>query len=216
MEQTFQVGGRHQVVLSTAYFPPVQWFTKLLDGRVFVEACEHFTKQTYRNRCVIDSPQGPLSLTVPIVHDDADCCISELRLSQHGNWRHRHWQAFTSSYQNTPYFEFYADDFQSFFTEPYERLYDLNEDIVRKCCELIGLETDILRTTNYEKQMANDLRELISPKQSLANDVQFRPVPYYQMFSQQHGFLPNLSIADLLFNMGPESLAVLHQCRRNG
>ena len=77
--------------LSTAYFPPVQWFTKLLDGRVCVEACEHFHKQTYRNRCVIDSPQGRLALTVPVVHSDEEGPIGRLRLSDHGHWRRHHW-----------------------------------------------------------------------------------------------------------------------------
>ena len=198
-------------ILSTAYFPPVQWFTKLLEGRVFVEACEHYKKQTYRNRCIIDSPQGPQALTVPVVHDDTACTIDQLRLSQHGNWRRQHWQALTSSYHHTPFFEYYADDFRPFFTEPYERLFDLNEAIVLKCCELIGLEVELQRTHSYEKQLAGDLRELISPKCQLADDVHFRPVPYYQVFSTVHPFLPNLSIADLLFNMGPESLLVLQR-----
>lgn len=195
--------------LSTAYFPPIQWFTKLLDGRIFVEACETFHKQTYRNRCIIDSPQGPLALTVPVVHEVTD--IRHLRLSDHGNWRHQHWQALTSSYMNSPFFEFYEDDFRSFFTDEWEYLFDFNEAIVRKCCELIGIEVEMQLTQTYEKKVANDLRDLISPKHSFELDPQFRPEPYYQVFAALHGFLPNLSIADLLFNMGPESLIVLQK-----
>ena len=199
--------------LSTAYFPPVQWFTKLLDGRVCVEACEHFHKQTYRNRCVIDSPQGRLALTVPVVHSDEEGPIGRLRLSDHGHWRRQHWQALTSSYGNSPFFEFYEDDFRPFFTEPYERLFDLNAAIVGKVCELIGLEAELIPTETYEKTVADDLRDVISPKCDWQTDAHFRPVPYYQVFAPQHGFLPNLSVADLLFNMGPESLLVLQQSR---
>ena len=197
--------------LSTAYFPPIQWFTKLLEGRVFVEACETFHKQTYRNRCIIDSPQGPLALTVPVVHEKTD--IRHLRLSDHDNWRRQHWQALTSSYMNSPFFEFYEDDFRPFFTDEWEFLYDLNEAIVRKCCELIGIDIQMQPTESYEKEPVNDLRDLISPKHDWLDDTHFRPQPYYQVFAVQHGFLPNLSVADLLFNTGPESLIVLRQSR---
>ncbi len=204
-------GAGESPLLSTAYFPPVQWFTKLLEGRIFVEACETFHKQTYRNRCLIDSPQGALALTVPVVHEQTD--IRHLRLSDHGHWRRQHWQALTSSYMNSPFFEFYEDDFRPFFTDEWEFLFDFNAAIVRKVCELIDLDAQMLPTLTYEKEAANDLRDLISPKHSWQADAQFHPQPYYQVFAPQHGFLPNLSIADLLFNMGPETLLVLHRCR---
>lgn len=238
--------GRGSVtLLSTAYFPPVQWFTKLLEGRVLLESCETYSKQTYRNRCVIDSPQGPLALTVPVVHgaaagrsnvDEAhspvcgdsvatsathsETTIASLRLSDHGNWRHQHWQAFVSSYHNTPFFEYYADDFRPFFEPTFDTLFELNEAIVRTCCDLIGIDLDLGRTTRFlpptpssSSDPVHDLRDLISPKRPYSLDPHFRPVPYYQVFAGQHGFLPNLSIADLLFNMGPESLLVLQQSR---
>ena len=199
--------------LSTAYFPPVQWFTKLLDGRVCVEACEHFHKQTYRNRCVIDSPQGRLALTVPVVHSDEEGPIGRLRLSDHGHWRRQHWQALTSSYGNSPFFEFYEDDLRPFFVEDrWETLLDFNEAIRQKICELLDIRPNVEPTSDYQKTVdspaVHDFRTAINPKHPLP-DPDFHPVRYYQVYQQKHGFLPNLSILDLLLNMGPESIFYL-------
>lgn len=212
------------MILSTAYLPPIQWFTKLLgtekspDGActVSVEACESYIKQTYRNRCIIDSPTGPLSLTVPVEKPaNGSRLIRDLRISEHGNWRHQHWQALSSSYFNSPFFEYYQDDFRPFYEKKHDYLLDFNEALIAKCCELIDIHPRLQRTTEYqEKTIVSsdgiaDFREIISPKQDLSLDASFNPTPYYQVFSAKHGFLPNLSIVDLIFNMGPESIIVL-------
>ena len=206
------------IILSTAYFPPIQYFTKMLDGSICIEQWESFLKQTYRNRCVIDTPNGPLNLTVPVekTHNGSRL-VRDLRISNHGNWKHLHWNALVSSYYNTPFFEYYQDDFRPFYEKDYDFLIDMNEDILMKCLELIDLPIHALtRTTEYRAtyDTATDCRATISPKADFREDSTFYPQPYYQMFSHLHGFLPNLSIADLLFNMGPESLLVLQQSLR--
>jgi len=202
------------MLLSTAYLPPVQYFTKMLDGSVCIEQWESFQKQTYRNRCVIDSGGGALVLSVPVERTEVGSrLIRDQRISQHDHWRHRHWQALVSSYENTPYFEFYEDDFRIFYEREYEYLFDFNMDILSTCLRLLELDVDISLTTQYERDMDYDFRDSISPKYSYAKDVNFSPVPYYQMFADRHGFLPNLSIADLLFNLGPEGVFVLQQSR---
>ena len=197
-------------LLSTTYFGPVQWYQKLCRcSEVWIESKEHFIKQTYRNRCVIASTHGAQTLTVPIIHDDtAD--IRDIRISDHGNWRHLHWNAIRNSYGESPFFEFYADDLAPFFEKKWEFLFDLNEAITAKMCELIDIEPSIHHTTVYSRDAGerSDFRDAIRPKSPLA-DPTFTPRPYYQVFAQKNGFLPNLSILDLLFNEGNEAVMYL-------
>lgn len=205
-------------LLSTAYLPPVHYFTKLFTyPQVMIEQMDHYVKQTYRNRCVIAAPDGPLALTIPTVKPDTEKCpLRDIRISDHGNWRHLHWNALCSAYNHTPYFEYYRDDFAPFYEQkPYTFLVDYNEALIQLVCSLIDLTSQLSRTTTYQTESptgVDDFRELIHPKRIATEvDPMFRPVPYYQVFQERLGFLPNLSIADLLFNMGPESLLVLKQ-----
>ena len=131
-------------------------------------------------------------------------------LSDHGNWRHLHWQALQSAYGDSPFFEYYEDDLRPFFTERrWERLIDFNTDICQTICRLLDIHPNIGFTEKYSKNGDFiDFREVIRPKHPLP-DPDFRPRRYWQVFEQKHGFLPNLSILDLLFNMGPESIFFL-------
>ena len=208
------------VCLTTAYLAPVQYYCKLLAyGRAVVEQYDHYVKQTYRNRCVIAAPDGPLALTIPTVKPESPKCYTrDIRISDHGNWRHLHWNALESAYNHTPFFEYYKDDFRPFYEQKHEFLIDFNEALCRLVCSLIGLQPGLERTTEYHATLpsgTDDFRERIHPKRDyLADDPDFCPLAYYQVFQERLGFLPNLSIADLLFNMGPESLLVLQQCTR--
>jgi hypothetical protein len=208
-----------EAILSTAYLPPVQYFTKLYKyDKVWSEQYDNYLKQTYRNRCVIAAPDGPLALTVPVEkYDGLKCPMKEIRISDHGRWRHLHWNALVSAYENSPFFEYYADDFLPFYEKKWTFLCDYNEALVATVCELIDLEPVISRTTAYKQQTGDgcdDFRETIHPKHGFSDDAAFVPQPYYQVFQSRNGFLPNLSIVDLLFNMGPESLAVLKNSLR--
>lgn len=201
--------------LSSAYLAPVQYYAKLLAyRRVYIEQCDHYLKQTYRNRCTIAGPHGPLDLSVPIVKPHSpQCLMRDVRISDHGHWRHLHWNAITSAYNHTPFFEYYKDDFRPFYERRYHFLVDFNDELCRLVCSLIDIHPDIRRTTSYRPTLApheDDFRQRIHPKVDFRQaDTDFRPVPYYQVFSHRLGFLPNLSIIDLLFNMGPESVIIL-------
>ena len=202
-------------LLSSAYLAPVQYYTKLYAyAEAYIEAYEHYVKQTYRNRCLIASPSGVQVLTIPVVKPASDKCpMKDIRISDHGNWRHLHWNALETAYCNSPFFEYYADDFAPFYEKKYEFLFDFNEELCRLVCELIDIHPVIERTAEYKMEFTADeadFREIIHPKKDFRTaDTAFVPQPYYQVFESKLGFLPNLSIIDLLFNMGPESLLIL-------
>ena len=192
------------VFLSSAYLAPVEYYTKLLAyDKVFIEQHDHYMKQTYRNRCTIAAP------------DTLKCPMRDIRISDHGNWRHLHWNAIESAYNHTPFFEYYKDDFRPFYEKKYEFLADFNEELCRLICSLIDIQPDMERTSEYRTEFTldeTDFRESIHPKKDFTlEDTAFSPQPYYQVFQERLGFLPNLSIIDLLFNMGPESLLVLQK-----
>lgn len=201
--------------LSSAYLAPVAYYAKLKSyDKVFIEQHDHYMKQTYRNRCTIAGPEGEIALTIPTVKPDSPKCpMKDIRISDHGNWRHLHWNAIESAYNSTPFFEYYKDDFRPFYEKKHAFLADFNEELCSLTCALIDLQPNIERTSEYKTNFAtneSDFREAIHPKKDFRlADPEFISHPYYQVFESRHGFLPNLSIIDLLFNMGPESLLVL-------
>ena len=170
--------------------------------------------QTYRNRCLIATTQGVQALTVPVEKPvgNGTAYIKDLRISDHGNWRHLHWNALQSAYGESPFFEYYQDDIRPFFEERWTYLVDFNEAIRQKMCELIDILPDVTYSNTYiaDAQTAGiaDFRAAIHPKHP-AQDDDFTPKGYYQVYQTKHGFLKNLSILDLLFNMGPESVFYL-------
>ena len=199
-----------QVLLSTTYFGPVQWYQKLHRAdAVLMEQWESFQKQTYRNRCMIATTNGVQALTVPVERGSSSL-IRDMRISDHGNWRHLHWMALQSAYGESPFFEYYQDDIRPFFEKRWDYLMDYNEAICKKMCELIDIQPQIDRTIEFVLEPSDviDMRAAINPKRP-APDADFTPKPYYQVYTQKHGFLPNLSVLDLLFNMGPESIFYL-------
>ncbi len=207
-----------KALLSSTYFGPVQWYQKLNRyDEILLEQHDSFIKQTYRNRCVIATPNGALSLTVPAKATEGDDVgrtpgiDGPAYVSDHGNWRHVHWNALKSAYGESPFFEYYADDIKPFFETKRGSLYGFNIEICNKMCELLDIEPKITLTDHYftaeeiAEEGIDDYRDVIRPKHPLA-DPEFIPRRYYQVYEQRHGFLPNMSILDLLFNMGNESV----------
>ncbi|MCD7901179.1 MAG: WbqC family protein [Bacteroides sp.] len=201
--------------LTSAYLTPVSYYSKLLAyDKIIIEQHDHYMKQTYRNRCHIAGPGGILPLSIPVVRsENPKSPMKDIRISDHGNWRHLHWNAIESAYNSTPFFEYYKDDFRPFYEKKYPFLVDYSEELFRLICELIDISPDVTRSDSYKTEFKPnefDFRETIHPKKDFREaDPDFIAQPYYQVFEERHGFLPDLSIIDLLFNMGPESLLVL-------
>lgn len=203
----------HTTLFSTAYFAPLQYYWHWRRSeRPMVEACEHYMKQTWRNRCLIGTANGPMVLSIPVEGNIEKNSICDVRLSDHGNWRHLHWNSIESAYNSSPFFEYYVDDLRPFFEKKPSFLFDFNEEIREKMCELLEIEASSRQTTEYlpEREITDgwvDLRNTIHPKKLV--DPIFKSEPYYQVFDRKFGFQPNLSILDLLFNMGPEAILYL-------
>lgn len=187
------------MVIPSSYLPPISWFTALMSGEpVFMEQYENYQKQTIRNRCVIDSPNGPLSLSVPVdrsYFSGGKCLMKDVRISGHSDWRRQHWHALETSYFNSPFFEYLQDDFIRVYEKDWTYLIDFNEALLDVCMDVMEIDKCIERTDSFVG--CNSLSPFKNER------------PYYQVFQQKHGFLADLSIVDLIFNMGKESVLYL-------
>lgn len=202
-------------LLSSTYFGPIQWYQKLNRyDHCMIEQHDNFIKQTYRNRCVIPTTNGLQSLSIPVT-TVADSPISktpmkDIRISDHGNWRHIHWNALTSAYGESPFFEYYQDDIRPFFERKWDFLIDFNMEITQKMNELLDIRPTISLTDEFVSSVNDvaDFRDVIRPKHA-GYDADFNPKRYYQVYQQKFDFQPNMSILDLLFNEGNESVFYL-------
>ena len=203
-----------KIILPSAFLAPIQYYAYLYaHPEANVEVCDNYVKQTYRNRCMVAGANGIQALTVPIVKpQNGKSQMRDIRISDHGNWRHLHWNALLSNYERSPFFDYYADDIRPYYERPIEFLVDFNEGLQHAVLTALELKSCFERTTTYVSALDTDtldLRQTISPKNHFEQDAKFKIIPYYQVFAHKHGFLPNLSILDLLFNMGPESRLIL-------
>ena len=193
------------------YLAPVPLYVQLYSAdTLVVDDVSPFVKQTFRNRAVVAAENGAQPLTVPVVHDGAKVAMRDIRISEHGNWRHQHWNALVSAYRKSPFFEYYADDFAHFYEERDGFLMDFNLRLHGVVCELLGLEKNVKFLSDEAVCGSGrlDMRHIAEPKALAALGVGMSQ-SYYQVFAQRNGFIPSLSIVDLLFNTGPEGLLVL-------
>jgi hypothetical protein len=209
-----------KLLLSTAYFAPVQYFCAIASARqVFIEAHEHYLKQTYRTRCEILGANGVLPLVAPVekVHGEK-MPIRDVRIDYTLPWQRTHWRSLVSAYSSSPFFMHYADEIEPVFRRRETFLFDLNMVITHLMCDLAGIRSEISLTDAYQQAESGtlDFRMCISPKSAhRQRGSAFMAAEYYQVFSQKSGFAPNLSILDLLFNEGPETLMILREGARN-
>lgn len=201
-----------KVILSTAYLAPVQYFTKLFKyDEVFIEKHENFIKQSFRNRCKIYGANGELSLSIPVKKISLKTKIKDLLIDYDTNWQKLHWKSIESAYRSSPFFEFYEDDLKPFYEKKYKFLLDFNSEIQNVILEHLDFNIDLKFTDKYchiLTEEIDDLREKINPKKEYV-DPNFKIVEYTQVFQEKYGFIPNLSIIDLLFNEGPNAIEAL-------
>jgi hypothetical protein len=192
------------------YLPPVAYFAQLKNYKpdVLIEREEHLPKQTYRNRAYICSPDGVLSLVVPVVKGSKQHTrVKDVKISYDFDWQRLHWQSLQACYRRSAYFEYYEDELAPFYQKKFTFLFDYNEQLLRFILKSIKLKVELNFTTDYEPEYIGleDLRYAFDAKKQ----ADFNQKPYIQVFQDRNGFQKNLSIADLLFNQGPHTLNYL-------
>ena len=197
-------------VLPMFYLPPVGYFTKIIQYRpdILIEREEHFPKQTYRNHTNIYSPDGPLLLTVPVVKGSKlHTKIKDVKISYDFRWQRLHWMSLESCYRRSAYFEYYEDDFAPFYQKQFTYLFDYNEQLLQMLLKFIKIQLPLQYTESYEAEypLLNDYRNALSAKK----EYNFEQKPYFQVFEERNGFIKNMSIVDLLFNQGPQTINYL-------
>ena len=195
-------------LFTTAYFPSISYMARFLaEGEPFIEVCETYHKQTYRNRCRVMTANGVESLSVPVVKVNGNHTMTrDVALSPIEPWQHIHSRCLESAYKAAPYFDHYYDYIRPVFETRFERLIDLNDAALMAVLKMLKSEIEIVHTTDYVRQTENDLREAFSPKKEI--DCGGFP-QYYQVFSTKFPFTPDLSVLDLIFNEGPQAISYL-------
>jgi hypothetical protein len=204
-----------QGLFSSYYFAPIEYYYYLTHHSVIIEDLhENFVKQTYRSRCYILSPNGIQTLSIPLERVKRKKPFKDVKITYDENWQKLHWKSFEAAYRSSPYFEYYEDEFEPIFTKKNTFLKDLNEEVNAKLLKLIKLDVSITKTSSYlnPDKETTDYRTIFSPK---IKESKLVFPKYIQVFNDRNAFAPNLSIVDLLFNEGPNTINYLKTIREN-
>jgi hypothetical protein len=210
------MSGVPEVLLPFACFPDISYFCWLVHApTVHIELHETYPRQTCRNRYIIATANGPLTLSVPVIRSSGNHTpFTDIKLSFAEKWNSIHWRAIESAYNKSPFFLYYRDVFESIFSNPPEYLWEFNKLLLEACLELTGIKPLIHFTDTFVKDPAPvaDLRKMFMPKREIRHEWEITSYePYFQVFGDRFPFIPNLSMADLLFNLGPEAAPYLRR-----
>jgi hypothetical protein len=195
-------------IFQSAFFPPVQQIAHIsCHSEITIEQNDTYSKQSFRNRLQIAGPNGIQNLSIPVEKPfGSKTKMKDIVIKNTTDWQTNMFRSIRTAYKNSPFYEFYIDDFIPFFEQKFDYLIDLNLDVLSKILKTLEIETSIEVSKEYIHECKNDYREIVHPKPQFRKpDSHFSPKKYHQLFEEKNGFIPNLSILDLIFNEGPLS-----------
>lgn len=195
------------LILPALYLPPVSYFHTIQEDNIpiLLDKHEHFVKQSYRSRTRLATANGILDLFIPIAHSrKVQVPMKDIRISYDHNWQRLHWLSMQTAYRSSAYFEYYENDFVRFYENKFEFLYDFHVEQLTLILKCIKVSREIQQSESYSVATPEmtDYRLAIHPKKA---SVYPKQKPYNQVFQELTGFIPDMSIIDLLFNQGPQS-----------
>jgi hypothetical protein len=194
------------MILPTAYLPPIAYLSEVLhSGEVLIEAWETYTKQSCRNHCEICGPNGRQTLSIPVIRVNGNhTLVRDIRISDLQRWQSVHWRSIETAYSNAPFFLYYEDLFYPFFEKKFDFLIDFNSQLLEAVFCSLKISRNIGQTISYDPEVERKEGLKLVAKRSSTSHPEYR-----QVFHERHGFLPNLSIIDAIFNLGPETYTYL-------
>ena len=197
------------ILLNPTYFANIlHWCALVKSNQVSFEVCDSYQKQTYRNRTHIYSANGTLALSIPVVYSQNNRQMyRDIEIYNNDKWQNVHWKSLISAYGASPFFEFYKDSLEKIYLKKYTDLTKFNFDIINLIFEWIEIEikSELSKGYNIWYENSLDLRKNIENKRCTSSEN----IRYRQVFSNKNGFLNDLSIMDLIFNEGPNSISYL-------
>ena len=201
------------ILVTTAYLPPIDYIKSIMDGdQTMIEQCENYQKRSYRNRAVIFTANGLLSLSIPVNKKMGNHTpIDKITIDDHDNWSHDHWQAIKSAYNKSPYFEYYSYLLEPFYQQKWETLLQLNTELLHLILKILSIQKPILATEEYFSNPTEmiDLRNLHQKHKQ--GETLYDIKPYPQVFDHKFAFDGKISILDLIFNLGPQAVIYLKE-----
>jgi len=209
--QKIKIVEQKTILLELHYLPPIQYFSKFVQfENIFLEQHENYSKRSYRNRCHIVMADGIRRLSIPLKKGkNEQQSIRNVEIAYVENWQKNHWASIVSAYNNAPFFEHYKHLVQPFYTKQFEFLFDFNFELLKTLLEILGISQSPKLTDSFQKEASGELKDFrnqINPRQFMEKeDSNFTPLKYSQVFEEKNGFIPNLSILDLIFCTGPQA-----------
>lgn len=193
-------------LIELCYLPPVAWAAAVWNAPdAVLEAQENYHKGTYRNRCHIAGPNGLQRLSIPLKGGKhSQMPIREVQVSDESEWQRHHWRSIRAAYGRAPFFEHYGPDLAVFYEKPTRYLWDFNLELLEWLLAKLKFPGNLRLSTHFQPVvpcLPGDLRDSLHPNVPAGPDW-FQPLPYPQVFLEKHGFLPNLSLLDLLMCKG--------------